>query len=190
MFVRKEKNIILHPLNLLEVNELLSYIIPFKGLSSGMHNYQFHVTDKFFEAMQASEIHPTNVHVDLELDYNAGLMTLYFKGQGEMIFPCDICLEDFAQPIEYKRTVIVKTGEEESDDDDIIFISPLENQLDISQIIYDDILLSLPIRKVHPEDEKGNSICNPEQIRLLKKLNDQKQVDHRWDALKGLKFED
>lgn len=172
------------------MNELINYIIPFKGLSSGKHNYQFHVADKFFEAMQSNEVHPTDVIINLELDYQDGLITLDFSGKGYMIFPCDVCLEDFKQSVSYTRKVVIKTGEGESDDDDIIFISPLDSQFDVSQIIYDDILLSIPIRKVHPLNKKGIETCDPVQLAYLKSLSQQKVEDHRWDALKNLKFED
>ena len=191
MFVLKEKIIILQPLNLLEVNELLTYIIPFKGLSSGKHNFSFHVTDKFFESMQSNEVYPTHVDINLELDNLPGIITLKFSGKGYMVVPCDICLEDFKQVVEYQRTVVYKIGQGESNDDDVIFIPVSESQIDLSQIIYDDILLSLPLQKAHPENKNGERSCNVEQLKLLDKISvSTTATDPRWDALKNLKFED
>ncbi len=172
------------------MNELKEYIIAFKGLSVGEHIFHFQVTQKFFEAMQSPDIYPTDIQVNLKLDYRPGLMTFYMEGSGKITFPCDRCLEEFDFPISYNRTVVYKTGEAEGDDDDVIFISPNDSQVDISQLIYDDILTSIPIRKVHPLNEDGTDSCNPEQIAFLEKQSSQKPVDHRWDALKDLKFDD
>jgi uncharacterized metal-binding protein YceD (DUF177 family) len=172
------------------VNELLNYIISFKGLSSGSHSFHFHITDKFFESMQSVEIHPTDVKVNLELNYMPGIMTLIFEGSGFIDYPCDICVEVYRQPVNYQRKVVVKIGEGESDDDDIIFISVNESQIDVSQIIYDDILLSLPLQIAHPILADGSRSCNPKQLELLDRFADQKPIDHRWDALKNLKLED
>jgi uncharacterized protein len=185
-----EKSIFLHPLNVLEVSELISYIIPLKGLKPGIHNYNFHVTDKFFEAMQAEEVFPTNVQVNLDMDYREGLITLSFSGQGHMTFPCDVCLEPFNQELSFKRQVIIKTGEGEPEDDEVFYIAPTENQLDISQYIYEEILLSLPMKKAHPDNPDGTSGCDPEQLKFLESQEGEKPMDPRWEALKKLKFDD
>jgi uncharacterized metal-binding protein YceD (DUF177 family) len=44
-----------------------------------------------------------------------------------------------------------------------------EHEIDLVSFFYEYIHLALPIKRIHPDDEKGNSTCNPEMIR---KLND------------------
>jgi len=45
----------------------------------------------------------------------------------------------------------------------------------------------LPIKKVHPEDNDGNSTCNPKVIKKLEELENQNPIDSRWNELKKLK---
>jgi len=169
---------------------LIEYKIPFKGLSSDEHSYQFHITGKFFEAMQSDEDYNCDIQVEMTMNIQSTMIILNFNYQGNMIFPCDICLEEYSQPFDFQHRVIVKYGEEISEDDDIIYIPISEYQIDISQIIFEDIVLNIPLRKVHPLDKEGKSICNPKALELLEKFHYQKKTDHRWDALKNLKFED
>lgn len=180
----------MHPQNSLEVNELIDYKIPFKGLGLGEHDYQFHITGKFFEAMQSDTDYNCDFNVDLILTVESNMIILDFEVDGHMIFPCDVCTEEYRQPIKYNHRVIVKQGDEESVDDDIIYISPGEYRIDVSQIIYEDIVLNIPLRRVHPDDKDGNPTCNREALDLIEKYHNQKGTDHRWDALKDLKFDD
>ena len=168
----------------------MEYKIPFKGLSSEEHSYQFHLTGKFFEAMQSDEDYNCDIQVEMTMNIQSTMIILNFNYQGKIIFPCDICLEEYSQPIDFQRRIIVKYGEEISEDDDIIYIPISDYQIDISQIIFEDIVLNIPLKKVHPLDKEGNSTCNPKALDLLEKFHHQKKTDHRWDALKNIKFED
>ncbi len=180
----------MHPQNSLEVNDLIEYKIPLKGLSSGEHYYQYHITGKFFEAVQSDEEYRCDIDVDVALNVESNLMVLNLKYKGTMTFPCDICLDDYVYPTDFERRLVVKRGEEKSDDDDIIYLSHSEHILDISRIIFEDIVLNVPLRKVHPLDAQGHSTCNAEFLDLMEKYHNQKKPDHRWDALKDLKFDD
>jgi uncharacterized metal-binding protein YceD (DUF177 family) len=57
----------------------------------------------------------------------------------------------------------------------------------MSPFLYEYIHLLLPIRRVHPEDDQGNSRCDPEIIRKLKELSESHMPDPRWEALNQLK---
>ena len=62
-----------------------------------------------------------------------------------------------------------------------------ENHFDISPFIYEFIHLSLPVRRVHPENEFGENICDAEIIRRLEDLSTSSGPDPRWEALAQLK---
>jgi len=53
--------------------------------------------------------------------------------------------------------------------------------------LYEYVHLLLPIRRVHPEDEKGKSACDPEIIRLLEASPRPSEPDPRWEILNTLK---
>jgi len=58
----------------------------------------------------------------------------------------------------------------------------------LQQHIYEFIHLALPIRRVHPDDKKGNSTCDPIMLKKLEELVIDEDVDNdpRWDELKRL----
>jgi uncharacterized metal-binding protein YceD (DUF177 family) len=62
-----------------------------------------------------------------------------------------------------------------------------ENHFDVSPFIYEFIHLSLPVRRVHPDNEQGESTCDPEVIRLLEEKQPSSEPDPRWEALAKLK---
>ena len=75
--------------------------------------------------------------------------------------------------------------------DELIILHPNEHELDLKQYIYESICLSIPYRKVHPEDDQGNSACNKDMLKEIntlkpKQLNEQSGNDPRWDILKDI----
>jgi uncharacterized protein len=170
------------------------YTIQFAGLAPGKHEYDFQVKDKFFDGLEYSEIKHGNINVDLTLLKQSAMMSLEFKISGTVKVACDICTEEFDLPIAGDYKLIVKVGgnDEQQDDDDIITIAANEHELDLSQYIYEYIVLSLPIKRVHPLDKNGKSTCDPEMVEKVKKYLVDKPAegnsDPRWDGLKGIKL--
>jgi len=44
----------------------------------------------------------------------------------------------------------------------------------------------VPLRRVHPDDSNGHSLCNPEVLKILKAHSEEKAIDIRWNKLKEL----
>ena len=172
------------------MKKLIAYRIPFKGLATGEHDYRFHITEEFFEAMQSNESYPCDIDVELTLDREPSMMVLDFRMKGHLDFACDVCLDKFRHPFEAHHQVVVKLAEKESEDDDLIYLHPGEHRIDVSGIILEDIILNLPLRKVHPLDEHGHSTCNAKQVEMLRSYEKGKGTDRRWDALKNIQFEE
>ena len=85
--------------------------------------------------------------------------------------------------------LLVKFGKAQDENDpDIIAVPADEPDLDMRQYFYEYILLSLPIRRVHPDDKDGNSTCDPEMLKKLKEhiVRNESEPDPRWDDLKKL----
>jgi uncharacterized metal-binding protein YceD (DUF177 family) len=162
-------------------------IIPFKGLSMGKHHYDFVVADSFFRDFEFPEIRTGNVSLSLELEKEASMLAFEFHLEGSVFLPCDRCLEEYEQPLNGDFRLIVKMGETFQElSDEMVEIPAMEARFDLGQYIYEYIQLMLPLKKVHPDDEDGNSTCSTE---MLKKLENhiQQDTDPRWDALKNLK---
>ena len=73
------------------------------------------------------------------------------------------------------------------ENDEIVVIPEHDYEIDLSQYLYEYINLILPYRKVHGEDENGNSLCNPDIIKKIEEHTEEEATDPRWDALKKLK---
>ena len=167
------------------------FTIPFKGLKEGRYDFDFKVDDEFFEKFEGSEIKEGSLLATVAMDKRTSHLDLLIKISGAIIISCDRCLEMFSYPINCENRIIVKFGEDNSNDDaDVIYLSTDEHELDLQQHLYEFIHLSLPIRRVHPLDKDGKIGCNPEMIKKLNELliDEEKEdnTDPRWDELKKL----
>ena len=163
---------------------LKEYVIPFVGLKEGEHDYAFDIDAKFFESFDNSEIIKADVHVDILLEKQERMLIFNFKTNGNIVIPCDRCLADLVAPVKGDDRLIVKFGQEyEEESDEVIVIPEKESHIDLSNFIYEFIMLKLPIQRVHPE---GEGLCDEE---VIEKLDEHKEaeIDPRWEALKQLK---
>ena len=168
------------------------YIIEFAGLSAGEHLYEFSVEDKFFENLDYSEIKQGNILVKVNLLKQSTMLVLHFDISGTVKVICDRCADDFDLPIHGNNKLIVKVGGtyEESEDDDIIYVADNEHKIDLTQYLYEYIILSIPIRRVHLEE--GN--CNESTLDKISDLSEgespdeEEKSDPRWDSLKNIRL--
>jgi uncharacterized protein len=164
------------------------FVLPIAGLSLGNKHYTFELGRQFLELYDDSEILDCEVYVDLLFDKRENMIEMNFNMKGWLEVPCDRCADEYHQEIEGRQTLILKYGDHfEEESDEIIIIPSDLHEFDVSQLIYEYMVLLLPIRKVHPEDEDGNSGCNPEVIKRLEELRVEEQNDPRWEVLKNLK---
>ena len=164
------------------------FIIPVTGLKPGSHHFDFEIDDSFFENFEYSEIRNGEIHLHLVIEKEENLLVFHFDFKGHVRVPCDRCYELFDLPIGGKERLILKFGHdfhEESEEAQVVPIG--ENHFDIGQFIYEYIHLSLPVRRVHPENELGENTCDAAIISRLEELGTSSGPDPRWDALLKLK---
>jgi uncharacterized protein len=165
------------------------YFITISGLKEGHYLYDFEIGKEFFEDFEESEIKEGNLSASIELDKRSSHFDLIFKIRGEVRICCDRCLEMFLHPIECDNRLLVKFGVKwDENDPEIITVPADEHELNIKQYLYEFIYLALPIQRIHPENENGESTCDPEMIKMLQQhiVNEEKMNDPRWDELKKL----
>ena len=166
---------------------LKKYEIPFLGLKEGEHELEFHVEREFFESFETSEVRKGTVEIKVLLEKSIRHMVLNFTISGNVEVMCDRCLGDFSLPIDFNAKLFVKFGEE---NDDVIFLNEKEHTIKIAQYIFESIHLGLPYKRIHPDDENGESTCNLMMLRKLEELSvqnsNQEKHDSRWDQLKNL----
>lgn len=164
--------------------------IPFKGLSLGAHDYDWELDKAFFEAIENPDVLDCKVFVKLRLEKQERMMVLEFDISGHLNVNCDRCLEEFDLPLKIHENYFIKFGEALMEESESVLVIPeTEYQIDVSNLIFDFISLAIPIKKVHPDDKKGNSTCNKSALLKLAELIEHKESDPRWDALKNIKLD-
>lgn len=160
------------------------FIIPFVGLATGNHRFELEVNDAFFEYFEFSELHHGLVRLELELDKQERMMVFSFHFEGNVEVTCDRCGEEFTFPLKGSEQLIVKFGQEfQEESDEMIIIPSTEYKIDLAPFIYEYLHLLLPVRIVHPDDEKGQTSCNPEILKRLEQLSPHPKTDPRWEVL-------
>jgi uncharacterized metal-binding protein YceD (DUF177 family) len=170
------------------MNSLAQFIIPVTGLKPGSHQFDFEIDDSFFEHFEYSEIQKGKINLHLVIEKEDNILVLLFNFNGHVGIPCDRCYEPFDLTLEGKERLILKFGSDYHEESEEIQVVPIgENHFDISPFIYEYIHLSLPVRRIHPDDESGESICDPEIIHRLEDFPSSPGPDPRWEALTALK---
>ena len=136
------------------------YKIAYKGLKVGSYDFDFKVDNSLFEAFETEEIKGGDCDVRIALKRSEAMLELDVAIEGEVICECDRCLEDCPIAIEFNDTLLVKFSDEtDYYDGEVMWISPAEDMVDLTQYIYESIVLSLPYSRVHEEGE-----CNPDML--------------------------
>jgi len=144
------------------------YIISFTGLAAGTHSFSWELDGKFFEADNYLEISDASIKAACTLQKTSRHMELDFTAKGSITLPCDRCMEPLNVKVKADRKMIVRESDEtDSDSDDLVFIGKHDRELDVEGWIREMILLSIPMRNVHPEEQ-----CDSEIIEKLNKLSD------------------
>ncbi len=165
------------------------YSIPLAGLKEGRYTYDFAIGNDFFEAFEGSEIKRGELMAEVKLEKCTTHLQLDIEINGRVEVMCDRCLELFYMPLSCTNRLFVKQGKEwEEADPDMITMPLDEHEIDLSQFFYEYVHLALPIKRIHSEDSKGHSKCNPEMIRRLEDhlIAGEEISDPRWDELKKL----
>ena len=168
-----------------------TYLIPISGLALGKHSFQYEITDEFFKGMDYSEIQQGKVSVNLDIDRVETMLTLTFDIEGTVRVMCDRCADEFDQPIDSNQVFYIKLGTENAEESDDVMVMPADqHDFDLTSLIYEFIILSIPMHRVHPEGQ-----CNPEIIDMLNGMQevaeeDEETIDPRWAALKDIKLND
>ncbi len=164
------------------------YTIPFKGLKLGKHQFNYLIEKKFFDAYKYDDFIESNVHVNLTFNKRETLFELSFTIDGTVLINCDVSGEEYQQHLNGELDLIVKFGDEYNDDNEEILIIPHhEYELDVSQYIYELIILSVPIKRIHPGIVDGTLHSKAlEKLERLQEKASKKEIDPRWDKLKEL----
>ena len=128
--------------------------------SNSTFDYDFVVDDALFAAYESREVLGGECDVKVLLKKNSNQLDLDVEISGQVMCECDRCLEPCPIDIDYEGHLIVRISTEEGEyDGEVMWLNPAEEKLDLTQYIYESIILSLPYQRVHTEGE-----CNPDMM--------------------------
>lgn len=183
------------------MGKFTEYKLPLKSLPLGVHQMEYHIGKQLFVNMENNDVRDADIHVGLTVDHRGDYYNLDFTFTGTVTVACDRCLDDLVIPIDTNYHITVKYGDDYNDDsDDFLQIPDSDAYLNVAYMIYDTVILAIPIKHIHPLGK-----CNRQMSTLLKKHRagvtddddeleselideidqiDADPTDSRWDKLK------
>jgi uncharacterized metal-binding protein YceD (DUF177 family) len=155
------------------------------NIADGEHLYEFKEEPGFFELNDFRTKDGLNIRVKLfksNMQIHAKISLL-----AKCFFPCDRCLEEFDFKLENEFDVVFKyTKDEEeinsSDNENLFFIGPETNKIDLKEIVREYVLLSLPMRRV-PEEKDGVCCFCKKNIEEILLKNREQEINPVWNKL-------
>jgi|GEM_PF-689116 len=166
-------------------NKGQEYIIDYKTLESGIYEFDYHIDKDFFAMFDEpmAQDGDANVHATMRVS-SAGL-SIRLDIAGTLQVECDRCLDTFDMPIDASYDLVVKFGDKTTphdEADDVITIGADDDFLNLSQHIYEYVVLSLPARRVHPDLPDGRPGCDPEMLSHILITDDEEDtLDDEYD---------
>ena len=149
-----------------EMND--NFTIPLNGLASGESHFSSHVGKEFFEGFENAEILDADLDAEVTVEKSGRYIGIDCDVEGSVTVECDRSLDELEMPVDTHIALSVKYGEAESQEEhqegerEVIFVPEDDAELDLSQIIYDYVCLSLPMQRMH---EPGG--CNPDAMKYF-----------------------
>lgn len=159
------------------------YNIVLKDLAADSRTYEYNLDNEYFKKIDSPEVQFGNLKASVLVQKLNSAFELKFEIQGSITIPCDRCLDSMEQPILHKEKLMVKLGNEFSEEDEIVIVPESEGSINIAWFLYEFIVLNIPIKHVHAPGE-----CNKAMVGKLKKHIIRHKDDE--DTLDALDFED
>ena len=123
------------------------FIVKLFGLPTGKREFAWQADREFFARFGNKDILDADIRVEAELVNHGATIDVACDIEGSVTVPCDRCLDDLVIPVEtsFEETCV-----------------PEDEELDLSQDVYDYVCTSLPLQRVHQDGE-----CNSETVKYL-----------------------
>lgn len=149
------------------------YRIAFRGLKTGVYDFRFPVERSLFEAFESTEINDGAGEVSVRMERGEALLQLDVAIRARVVVACDRCLEDCEIPVAFEGRLLVRFSDIDQEyDGEVLWLHPSEEEVDLTQYVYESIVLSLPYRRVHPEGG-----CNPDMLARFSIASDEELAD-------------
>ncbi len=175
------------------MSNLEQFKIDLKSLEGDDNVFSFDLDEAYFGAIEAPMVSCGKLCANVKIHRGEGFFSIDFHTEGTVVVACDVCLDDMDQDIVADNHLVVKFGEGNSEEDDLVIVDENEGILDLAWYIYEFIELNIPLRHVHAPGK-----CNPAMMKILEEHSaarsgagdGEQAVDSRWEALSKLKIKE
>lgn len=158
------------------------FLIDLNGLANG--NHQIELTGKFKKDLSKEFNGEVKIIGNLKVLEDKYL----FEGEAEAVadLVCDLSLDDFQEKITAPLKIKILKGaeDEEANDDNTIYLGIEEKKADVTEIILEELLVNLPMKKIAPK-YRGKDLKDIYPDLESKK---EQETDSTWEKLKKLKL--
>ncbi|KXH78689.1 YceD family protein [Chryseobacterium kwangjuense] len=173
------------------MDKLRNYDVSFSGLKNGKHEFKFEIDKTFFQLFDTEqEFTNPRILADVFLEKHTTFLEFEIKVRGMVELICDITNDAFDYPIENEIKILVNFGEEYDDsNEDVITIPASDHAFNVAQLIYENVQLSIPMKKISPDvSDEDLEILNRFSPKDIEETEEEEHdSDPRWDALRKLK---
>lgn len=161
--------------------------VDISSLPTGIHHLEF--------APSATEVDldPTtfeDIRVDVELQYHRDRILVKLDARARAELTCDRTLQAYEQPVEGHYNLLfgppAMVGQEGEEFEEVRPLHPSDQEIDLTDVVRDTLLLALPQRRVAPgaeEESIAREFGAPED-------DEEEPVDPRWSELRKLRDDD
>jgi len=169
------------------MDALAPFRIPVASLKADEARYEWQLGSDFFRLFdEEHEGEKGKFSAIVDLVRTGTVTTLTFQVSGVVETPCDRCLALIELPIEGEYEILVKFGDPAETTDEVIFIDPETNGLNVGKHIYDFILLSVPItRRIPGCENMENRPCDMTVLSFLSENKNNNSTQDDDDSLWG-----
>lgn len=173
-----------------------AYSIGIGGLRNGKHQFEIKLTSQLLEIFESELMENISGLVILQLVKSETQIDVDLSLDADVVLLSDRSLREYDYNLEVTQKIYFKFSDHfEMMEDDLFKIPFNESDIDFTQIIYDLIAVSLPSKRLHPEEDEDDELYYTsygeeemdESEEDISENEVEKSTDPRWDILKKLK---
>jgi uncharacterized metal-binding protein YceD (DUF177 family) len=107
------------------------------------------------------------------------------KACGKVFTSCDICLDNVELRIDFQNSLIVTLGDEDFDNGDVVFVDRNNPIINLTDIVYQLVVVALPIRRVHEPGMCNRLMMNEFYKHQVARSDDSNNIDMPHETSNG-----
>ncbi len=171
------------------MGKFTAYKVELASLKDGHYEQDFEIDSEFFKNMENTDVLSADVKVHLDLEKRNDVYDCTFRCNGMLQVPCDRCLDPLDHEVDTEYHVVVKYGDSYDDGADNLLVIPYSNSyLNVAYILYDTILLTIPLRHVHPLGKCNRAMADA--LRKHRRSSDEEAEEAMEEVDAGMETEE